>query len=78
MPTVRSKWGAVHRSAQREVEGLTTAASIWATAAIGVMAGLGMEVTAVLSTAIVLVILAAVPHILPTPSETDSKSSGDD
>lgn len=66
------------RSAQREVEGLTTAASIWATAAIGVMAGLGMEVTAVLSTAIVLVILAAVPHILPTPSETDSKSSGDD
>jgi len=65
------------RSARREVEGLTTAASIWATAAIGVMAGLGLEVTAVLSTAIVLVILAAVPHILPTPSETDSKSSGE-
>jgi len=66
------------RSAQREVEGLTTAASIWATAGIGVMAGLGLEVTAVLSTAIVLVILAAVPHIFPTPSETDSKSSGED
>ncbi|WP_244480390.1 MgtC/SapB family protein [Rhizobium sp. Root1220] len=66
------------RSAQREVEGLTTAASIWATAAIGVMAGLGLEVTAVLSTAIVLIILAAVPHILPTPSEMDSKSSGED
>jgi putative Mg2+ transporter-C (MgtC) family protein len=66
------------RSAQREVEGLTTAASIWATAGIGVMAGLGMEVTAVLSTAIVLIILAAVPHVLPTRSETDSGSRGDD
>ncbi|MDQ0321131.1 putative membrane protein YhiD involved in acid resistance [Pararhizobium capsulatum DSM 1112] len=65
------------RSAQREVEGLTTAASIWATAAIGIVAGLGMEVTAVLSTAIVLVILAAVPHIAPTPSETDPKSGGE-
>ena len=57
---------------------LTTAASIWATAGIGVMAGMGMEVTAVLSTAIVFVILAAVPHILPTPSETDSESNGED
>lgn len=66
------------RSAQREVEGLTTAASIWATAGIGVLAGLGMEVTAVLSTVIVLVILAAVPHISPTPSDTDSGSSADD
>jgi putative Mg2+ transporter-C (MgtC) family protein len=66
------------RSAQREVEGLTTAASIWATAGIGVLAGLGLEVTAVLSTVIVLVILAAVPHISPTPSDADSGSSGDD
>jgi putative Mg2+ transporter-C (MgtC) family protein len=66
------------RSAQREVEGLTTAASIWATAGIGVLAGLGMEVTALLSTAIVLVILAAVPHISPTPSDTEPGSNGDD
>jgi putative Mg2+ transporter-C (MgtC) family protein len=66
------------RSAQREIEGLTTAASIWATAGIGVLAGLGMEVTALLSTAIVLVILAAVPHISPTPSDTESGSNGDD
>ena len=66
------------RSAQREVEGLTTAASIWATAGIGVMAGLGMEVTAVLSTAIVLIILAAVPLVVPAPAETDAGSSEDD
>ena len=53
------------RSRQRQVEGLTTAANIWATAGIGVIAGLGLEATAVLSTAVVLVILAAVPLILP-------------
>ncbi len=53
------------RSAQREVEGLTTAASIWATAGIGVIAGLGLEVTAVLSTAIVLIILAVIPFLVP-------------
>ncbi len=53
------------RSAQRQVEGLTTAASIWATAGIGIIAGLGLEATAVLSTVIVLLILAVVPLILP-------------
>ncbi|MCB5204639.1 MgtC/SapB family protein [Neorhizobium sp. T786] len=63
------------RSAQREIEGLTTA-SIWATAGIGVLAGLGLETTAVLSTVIVLIILAAVPHLLPT--HMDSGSSGGD
>lgn len=53
------------RSAHRQVEGLTTAASIWATAGIGIIAGLGLEATAVLSTVIVLLILAVVPLILP-------------
>lgn len=59
------------RVAKRQVEGLTTAANIWATAAIGVIAGLGLEATAVLSTAIVLVILAAVPLILPKNDNED-------
>jgi putative Mg2+ transporter-C (MgtC) family protein len=59
------------RLAQHEVQGLTTAASIWATAGIGVIAGLGLEATAILSTAIVLIILAAVPLILPKPARTD-------
>lgn len=40
------------------VKGLTTAAGIWLTAAVGVAAGLGMEATAVLSTAFALVIFA--------------------
>ncbi|AUH67029.1 MgtC/SapB family protein [Paracoccus zhejiangensis] len=52
------------RAKRHEVEGLTTAANIWATAAIGVIAGLGLEATAILSTAIVLIILAAVPLVM--------------
>lgn len=58
------------RTRQQLVEGLTTAANIWATAGIGIIAGLGLESTAVLSTAVVLIILAAVPHIVPTLSKT--------
>lgn len=53
------------RTANLKVEGLTTAANIWATAGIGVVVGLGLEATAVLSTFIVLMILAAVPVIVP-------------
>ncbi|MBB4063706.1 MgtC/SapB family protein [Gellertiella hungarica] len=64
------------RSAQREVEGLTTAANIWTTAGIGVIAGLGLELTAVLSTAIVLVILAVIPHVLPDQSKPDAETNG--
>jgi len=53
------------RSGQQKIEGLTTAANIWATAGIGVVVGLGLEATAVLSTIIVLIILAVVPFIVP-------------
>jgi len=42
-----------------EIEGLTTAASIWMTAAIGVTAGMGRASTAILSTVLALVVLAA-------------------
>jgi len=44
---------------EHEIKGLTTAASIWLTAAIGVSAGMGREATAVLSTLLALVILSA-------------------
>lgn len=43
---------------EEQVHGLTTAAGVWMTAAIGIAAGLGREMTAVLSTALVLGILA--------------------
>lgn len=53
--------GAVLKSnGAREIHGLTTAASIWATAAIGVTVGLGQEATAILTTLLVLFILATV------------------
>jgi putative Mg2+ transporter-C (MgtC) family protein len=64
------------RARQQMVEGLTTAASIWATAGIGIIAGLGLEATAVLSTAVVLVILAAVPYIVPTPTKSATGNGG--
>jgi putative Mg2+ transporter-C (MgtC) family protein len=49
------------RTGQQKTQGLTTAANIWATAGIGVVVGPGLEATAVLSTVIVLIILAVVP-----------------
>jgi putative Mg2+ transporter-C (MgtC) family protein len=55
------------RSRSHQIEGLTTAASIWATAGIGVIVGLGLEATAILSTLIVLAILSLVPHVRPAP-----------
>ena len=57
------------------IRGLTTAAGMWMTAAIGVAAGLGREVTAKLATLLALVILALLPRVeqwisptLPSPS----------
>ncbi|RJF99152.1 MgtC/SapB family protein [Noviherbaspirillum saxi] len=44
-------------SRDREIRGLTTAASVWVTAAIGVSAGMGREATAVLCTFLALCIL---------------------
>lgn len=47
-----------------EVKGLTTAAGIWLTAAIGITVGLGREATAVLSTVLALFIFNTVPHFI--------------
>lgn len=44
------------------VKGLTTAAGVWATAAIGIACGLGREVTAIVSTLLVLAVLAVIPR----------------
>ena len=60
------------RASQQKIQGLTTAANIWATAAIGIVAGLGLEATAVLSTAIVLIILAVIPRIIPLSHQADA------
>src|SRR5687768_76683 len=48
----------IKQSDSGKVRGLTTAAGIWATAAIGMTVGLGRETTAIISTVFVLVILS--------------------
>ncbi len=45
------------------IRGLTTAASLWAVAAIGTAAGAGMLVMAVVGTALILVVLAVLDRI---------------
>ncbi len=54
----------VKGSDDAETKGLTTAAGIWLTAAIGVAAGMGRESTAVLSTLLALLILYTVPKLV--------------
>ncbi|MGI4719645.1 MAG: MgtC/SapB family protein [Janthinobacterium lividum] len=51
--------GAILKHHQRDdVKGVTTAASVWLTAAVGIAAGMGREATAVLSALFALVILS--------------------
>lgn len=49
---------------EQHVKGLTTAAGLWMTAAIGVAAGLGREATAVLSTLLALGVFSLMPRIV--------------
>ncbi len=48
---------------EQNVQGLTTAAGIWLTAAVGIACGFGREGTALLSALLALAILALVPHL---------------
>lgn len=50
--------GAIIKLRNEDIKGLTTAAGIWLTAAVGVAAGMGLEATAVLSAMFGLVILS--------------------
>lgn len=49
---------------EEQITGLTTAAGVWLTAAIGVAAGMGREATALLSTVLALLILYSVPKLM--------------
>jgi len=65
--------GTILRNQEREhIQGLTTAANIWLTAAIGVAAGLGREATAIAATILAIVILALVPRLERTLGHTNS------
>ncbi|MEO8653350.1 MAG: MgtC/SapB family protein [Ramlibacter sp.] len=50
--------GTILKSGDDQVRGLTTAAGLWLTAAIGIAAGLGREMTAAISTVLALAILS--------------------
>lgn len=50
--------GAIIKLQNEDIKGLTTAAGIWLTAAVGVAAGMGLEATAVLSALFALIILS--------------------
>ena len=61
-----------------DVHGLTTAAGVWMTAAIGIACGLGRESTALLSALLALLVLTLVPHLLGKPAQRDRGSEEDD
>jgi len=48
---------------EKDLKGLTTAAGIWLTAAIGVAAGLGRESSAILCTLLALIVLVLIPKM---------------
>jgi putative Mg2+ transporter-C (MgtC) family protein len=48
-----------------QIYGLTTAAGLWLTAAVGVAAGMGREASAVLGTVLTFIILALLPRVEP-------------
>jgi putative Mg2+ transporter-C (MgtC) family protein len=57
--------GAILKMTSEEtIKGLTTAAGLWVTAAIGIAVGLGREASAVLSALLVVIILHLVPKLL--------------
>ena len=53
----------VKHDAERSIQGLTTAAGIWLTAATGLACGSGRAATAIVSAVLAFVVLALVPHI---------------
>ena len=68
----------IKRHSEEQVQGLTTAAGIWMTGAIGVACGLGREAIALLATLLAIVILVMLPHVVSAPppqadAEPDTK-----
>jgi putative Mg2+ transporter-C (MgtC) family protein len=63
---------------EQHVQGLTTAAGLWMTAAIGMACGLGRELTAVLSALLALAVLALVPHFVRATEQVVGSPNGND
>lgn len=58
---------------QREIQGLTTAAGLWMTAAIGVAVGLGILGVALIGT-VVTVLILVLEHLIDTRRNTQNKN----
>ena len=56
-------------SGAEQVHGLTTAAGLWLTAAIGMACGMGLGVTALIATALAMVVFALVPRFNPASDQ---------
>jgi putative Mg2+ transporter-C (MgtC) family protein len=70
--------GGVIFTARGHVRGLTTAAGVWVTAAIGVLVGMGFFVVAAfgaVATLIVLALFRYIEHWLPVPASPPGSSS---
>ena len=50
-------------SEQKQIHGLTTAAGLWLTAAVGIAVGMGRDASAILGTALAFIILAFLPQV---------------
>ena len=61
------------RQSEDDVQGLTTAANVWMTAAIGIACGLGREVTAVISALLALAVLTVMPKWLDSHEDDDDR-----
>lgn len=61
----------IKNNAENDVQGLTTAASVWFTAAIGVVVGLGQPVLGILSALLAVVVLHFMPLIFERSKEDD-------
>jgi putative Mg2+ transporter-C (MgtC) family protein len=57
------------------IKGLTTAAGVWMTAAIGIACGLGRETTAIISAVLALIVLELVPKVAPPKNASPSRSA---
>lgn len=63
---------------EERVHGLTTAAGLWLTAAIGMACGLGREVTAIITAALAMGVFMLMPKLVK-PGDTDRpRPEGDD
>lgn len=60
------------------VKGLTTAAGLWMTAAIGTAAGMGREATALISTVMALLVLSSMPTLVDKLEGQDEEKKNEE